>query len=54
MFTTIDKAWVTALVSFISLTSLQFFGVEISAVMQASIVSVVMGLITWAVPNKPS
>lgn len=52
MLTKIDKAYVSALVSFISLNAMTFFGFEISIAMQAGIVSLITGVLTWAVPNK--
>lgn len=52
MLTSIDKAWVSAAVSFLSLTTMQFFGFEIDATLQAGIVAVVTAAFTWLVPNK--
>lgn len=52
MLTKIDKAWTAALVSFLSLTAMQFFGVEFSEQVQAGIVAVLSFALTWAVPNK--
>lgn len=52
MFTSIDKAYVAAAVSFLSLTAMQFFGIELDATVQAGIVAVATALLTWAVPNK--
>jgi hypothetical protein len=52
MFTKIDKAYVAAAVSFLSLTAMQFFGFELDTSVQAGIVAVVTAVMTWAVPNK--
>lgn len=52
MFSKVDKMWVSALVSFLSLTALQFFGFEVDATLQAAIVGVITGALTWLVPNK--
>ncbi len=54
MLTTIDKAWVSGLVSFIAMTSAQFFGFDIPPTVQAAIISAFMFVLTWAVPNKPA
>jgi hypothetical protein len=54
MLSKIDKAWASALVSFLSLTALQFFGFEISPTLQAAAVSLITMVATWAVPNMPS
>jgi hypothetical protein len=52
MFSKIDKAWVAAAVSFLSLTAMQFFGIEIDASVQNGIVAVVTAALVWLVPNK--
>lgn len=52
MFTKIDKAWIAALVSFGSLTALQFFGIEVSDTVQNGIVGIITAVMVWAVPNK--
>lgn len=52
MLTKIDKAYVSAAVSFLSLTLMNFFGVELDATVQAGIVAVITAAFTWLVPNK--
>lgn len=52
MFTKVDKMWVSGLVSFLALTAMQFFNVEIDATLQAGIVAVITAALTWLVPNK--
>jgi hypothetical protein len=52
MFSKFDKAYAAALVSFISLTAANFFGVEVSPEMQAALVGLISGAVTWLVPNK--
>lgn len=52
MLTKFDKAYAALLVSFISATAMQFFGVEIDPTLQAGIVAVITAALTWAVPNK--
>lgn len=52
MISKIDKAWVAAAVSFLSLTVMQFFGIEIDATVQNGIVAVITAAFTWLVPNK--
>lgn len=53
MFTKVDKMWVSALVSFLSMSAMQFFGWQIDASLQAAIVGLITGAITFLVPNKP-
>lgn len=52
MLTSIDKAWVAGLVSFIGMTSMQFFGFEIPETVQAGIISAIMFVLTYLTPNK--
>ena len=52
MFSKFDKAYVAAIVSFISLTAMQFFGVTIDANLQNAIVAIVSGMFVFATPNK--
>lgn len=54
MFTNIDKAWITAAVTFSALSASTFFGLTIDPTVQAGIVSVVSFLVTYFVPNKTS
>ena len=54
MLAKINKAWVSALVAFISMTVANFFGFELSAEVQAAIIAVIIGFFTWLVPNKPA
>lgn len=52
MLTKFDKAYTAALVSFLSLTIANFFGIEVPAEMQAAIVGLITGAMTYLVPNK--
>lgn len=52
MFSRVDKMWVSGLVSFASLTAMQFFGFSIDPTVQAAIVAVLTSALTWLVPNK--
>lgn len=54
MFSKFDKAYVSALVSFVSLTTMTFLGFELDPTLQAGIVAVISGAFTWLVPNKPA
>lgn len=58
MLTSIDKAWVSGVVSFIcQYIVLKFFGITVGADMQILLTSagtaVINFILTWAVPNKP-
>jgi hypothetical protein len=52
MFSKIDKAWVAAAVSFLSLTAMQFFGIAITDSVQSGIVAVITAAMVYLVPNK--
>lgn len=52
MFSKIDKAWTAGLVSFISLSAMTFFGVELSDQVQNGLVALLAFAMTWLVPNK--
>ena len=52
MFTKIDKAWTAGLVSFIALTSMTFFGIELTEQVQNGLVALLAFAMTWLVPNK--
>lgn len=57
MFSTIDKAWVSGVVSFVcQYVVLKFFGIDVSMDTQIMIVSALTAVInfvlTWAMPNK--
>jgi hypothetical protein len=52
MFSRIDKTWVAAAVSFLSLSALQFFNIQIDATVQNGIIAVVTAALVWLVPNK--
>ncbi len=52
MISKIDKTWVAALVSFASLTVMQFFNIQIDATVQNGIIAVVTAALVWLVPNK--
>lgn len=52
MFTKIDKAYAAALVSFLSTTALQFWGLEINEQVQAGIAALIVFAATWRTPNK--
>jgi membrane associated rhomboid family serine protease len=52
--TKFNKAWVSALVSFLAMSAANFFGFEISVEVQAAVVGVITGILTWLVPNTPA
>lgn len=52
MFTKVDKMWVAALVSFLSMTAMQFWGLEIGQEFQNGLVAVLTAAMVWLVPNK--
>lgn len=52
MFTFMDKAYMAAMVSFLSLTAMQFWGIEISPTAQNGIVGLLTGIMTYWIPNK--
>ena len=54
MLSKFDKAWVALAVSFIAQTAMQFWGVEVSVEIQATVVSVITAALVFLVPNKPS
>ncbi len=52
MFTKVDKAWAGALVSFLSLTAAQFFGVVIDPSIQAGLVAALVWAGVYWTTNK--
>lgn len=46
-----NKMWMGALVSFLSLSAITFFGIKIDPVVQNLIVGILTGGVVWAVPN---
>lgn len=52
MLSRFDKAYTAALVSFLSLTAANFFGIEVSPEVQAALVGLITGAMTYLIPNK--
>jgi hypothetical protein len=52
MLTTVDKAWVSGLVSAFGMKASEWFGLTLDTNTQVLLVAVIVAFMTWLVPNK--